>query len=201
MAAASCFSLYGQQALPTETKGLPPRATPADYQVHAKAGPLTIAAEFKAHSFPDQQGPLMSEEFVAVEAGVFGQRGTISFADFSLRVNGKKGIPAVQFAMVASTVKNPEWEPPVPAEKKSKSSVNTGGGGGQGNEPVTPPKPTFAEQRGWSQRALRAMLPEGDRPLPQAGLLFFQYRGATKGIQTVELVYDGPAGKATLRLQ
>jgi hypothetical protein len=199
--AAAVSLCLSAQTPPNEAKGLPPRATPADYQVQAKAGALTIAAEFKAHSFPDQQGPLTSEEYVAVEVGVFGARGTISFADFSLRINGKKGTPAVQFGMVASTVKNPEWEPPIPVEPKSKGGINAGGGGGQGNEPVTPPKPTFAEQRGWSQRALKAMLPEGDRPLPQAGLLFFQYRGQTKGIQTVDLVYEGPAGKATLKLQ
>jgi len=41
----------------------------------------------------------------------------------------------------------------------------------------------------------------GDRPLPQAGLLFFQYRGKEKGINSLELIYSGAAGKATLVLQ
>jgi hypothetical protein len=50
-----------------------------------------------------------------------------------------------------------------------------------------------------SQRVQRAALPEGDRTLPQAGLLFFQYRA--KSIRSIELIYSGPAGQATLKLQ
>jgi hypothetical protein len=42
---------------------------------------------------------------------------------------------------------------------------------------------------------------EGDRPLPQAGLLFFPYRGKEDHIHSVELDYTGAAGKATLVLQ
>jgi hypothetical protein len=56
-------------------------------------------------------------------------------------------------------------------------------------------------QRAMAQRVQRASLPEGERNLPQAGLLFFQYRGKTKNLQSLELIYDGPAGKATLKLQ
>jgi len=42
---------------------------------------------------------------------------------------------------------------------------------------------------------------EGDRPLPQAGLLFFRYGGKTEGIKSIELIYSGAAGKASLDLQ
>ena len=42
---------------------------------------------------------------------------------------------------------------------------------------------------------------EGERTLPQAGLIFFQYRGKTQSIHSIELIYAGPAGKATLALQ
>jgi len=47
----------------------------------------------------------------------------------------------------------------------------------------------------------KASLPEGDRPLPEAGLLFFPYHGQGDKIKSVELIYSGPAGKATLTLQ
>jgi len=47
----------------------------------------------------------------------------------------------------------------------------------------------------------KAALPEGDRTLPVAGLLFFQYSGKAKNIRSVDLIYNGPAGKATLKLQ
>ena len=52
-----------------------------------------------------------------------------------------------------------------------------------------------------AQRAQKAALPEGDRTLPVAGLLFFQYSGKAKSIRSVDLIYNGPAGKATLELQ
>ena len=86
--------------------------------------------------------------------------------------------------------------------KKSKSSMSGGGGGGQGesNEPPTPPKMPFPVRRAMEQRVLKATLPEGDRALPVAGLIFFQYRGKTQGIKSLELIYSGPAGKATLTL-
>ena len=54
--------------------------------------------------------------------------------------------------------------------------------------------------RAMAQRVQKAALPEGDRTLPQAGLIFFQYRGKTQSIQSVELIYTGPAGTATLKL-
>ena len=59
----------------------------------------------------------------------------------------------------------------------------------------------FRLQLAMEQRVRRATLLEGDRVLPQAGLLFFEYRGKSKNIRSVELMYDGPAGKATLELQ
>jgi len=51
------------------------------------------------------------------------------------------------------------------------------------------------------QRVRSAVLLEGERGLPQAGLIFFQYRGKAQSIHSVELVYTGPAGTATLTLQ
>ena len=52
-----------------------------------------------------------------------------------------------------------------------------------------------------AQRVQKAALPEGDRSLPQAGLIFFEYRGKTQNIRSIELTYSGPDGKATLTLQ
>jgi hypothetical protein len=44
-------------------------------------------------------------------------------------------------------------------------------------------------------------LPEGDRALPVAGLIFFQYRGKPQNIKSMELVYNGPAGTVSMPLQ
>jgi hypothetical protein len=209
LSAAIC--LYGQgqppaaTGAPIESKGLPPRATPGDYQAHVQAGTVTIAAEFAGHSVPTAQGePLTTEDFVVVETALFGApdaRMKISADDFTLRINGKKTpLSSLPYGMILSNVKDPEWIPPEPVKSKSKTSL--GGGGDQGdNAPPPPPKIPIEVQRAMAQRVQKATLPEGDRALPQAGLIYFQYRGAAKGIRSVELLYAGPAGKATLSLQ
>jgi hypothetical protein len=204
--AAVCLSALGQEPpskdAQTEAKGLPPRATPADYQAQVRAGSMTIAAEFKGHSVPTLQGPLTSEDYVVVEVGLFGAPATISVGDFSLRINGKKLLSSEPYGLVVANVKDPEWEPPTPPESKSKSKTSFGGGGEQGEGgPPAPVKIPIEVQRAMAQRVRRATLPEGERTLPQAGLLYFQYRGKAQGIRSVELLYAGPAGKATLALQ
>src|SRR5271163_3846883 len=78
---------------PEASKGLPPRATPGDYQAHAQAGTVTVGAEFAGHSIPDPQAALSTEDYVVVEVGLFGPPGAklrLSYTDFSLRINGKK---------------------------------------------------------------------------------------------------------------
>src|SRR5512141_449153 len=83
----------GQDAPASESKGMPPRAAPSDYQAHTQAGTLTLAAEFMRHAVPTPEAPYSTEDFVIVEAGLFGPpqaRLTISIGDFSLRINGKK---------------------------------------------------------------------------------------------------------------
>jgi len=206
-----CLCLQGQNPqssdAQTEAKGLPPRLTPAEYQAQAQAGTVTIAAEFKGHSVPTLQGPLSTEDYVVVEAGLFGPTGArtkLSADDFSLRINGRKPpLPAQRYGLVVGSLKDPEWEPPEKAASKSKTGLSGGGGGAQGeaNAPPAPVKIPIPVQRAMAQRVQRAALPEGDRALPQAGLLFFQYRGKAQSIRAVELIYAGPAGEATVALQ
>jgi hypothetical protein len=190
-----------------EAKGMPPRATPADYQAQTQAGTVTIAAEFKGHSVPTLQGTLSTEDFVAIEMGLFGSPGArikLSSNDFSLRINGKKTpLPNQPYGLVVGSVKDPEWEPPVPAASKSKTSMGSGGRGEQGeaNAPPAPVQIPIGVQRAMAQRVQKASLPEGERTLPLAGLVFFQYRGKTQSIHSIELIYAGPAGKAALTLQ
>ncbi|HMF75044.1 MAG TPA: hypothetical protein VK604_05225 [Bryobacteraceae bacterium] len=191
-----------KEAQVNEAKGMPARATPGDYQAQAQAGTVTIAADFVGHAVPTPEQMLSTEDFVVVEAALFGPpqaRLNLSINDFSLRINGKKTPLARQsYVVVARSLKDPEWQPPEPPAK-SKSSLSTGGGGQNDSPPpvVHVPVPL---QRSWEQRAQKASLPEGDRPLPLAGLMFFQYRSKTQGIRSIELIYDGAGGKATLTL-
>jgi hypothetical protein len=191
---------------PIEAKGLPPRATPADYQAQAQAGMATVAAEFRGHSVPTPEGTLSTDDYVAVEAGLFGPPGarvTISSNDFTLRLNGKKTpLPSQPFGLVVQSVRDPEWEPPTPAASKSKTTF--GGSGNEQGDAKTPPAPVTVPievQRAMAQRVQKASLPEGVRALPQAGLIFFQFRGKIQGIHSIELIYAGPDGAATLTLQ
>jgi hypothetical protein len=214
---ATGLYVWGQNAPgkpePFAAKGMPPRSTPADYLSHAQAGTVTIAAEFAGHSLPTLEGStLSSEDYVAVETGLFGPPGArtnISIGDFALRINGRKApYPALPYGLVASSAKDPEWEPPEKIEErkaKLTGGADTGGTSidtsGEPKATPTPIKIPLAIQRGWAQRVQRVTLPEGDRALPVAGLLFFEYHGKREKILSLELIYKGPAGKANLTLQ
>jgi hypothetical protein len=203
---ALCAYAQGQTS---ETKGLPPRNAAADYQAQAKAGTATIAAEFAGHGVPTTQGTFSTEDYVVVETGLFGPpdaRLTVSADDFSLRINGKKmAVPSSPYALILKSLKDPEWVPPDAEEGKSHSKgglTGGGGGGGGGNDPPpAPAKMPLELQRAMAQKVQKAVLPEGDRALPVAGLLFFRYGSKTDSIRSMELIYSGPAGKATLTLQ
>lgn len=211
--AAVCLCAQGQSTqskdAQVEGKGMPPRATAADYQVVAQAGTVTVAAEFTGHSIPTLQGALTTEDYVVVETALFGSPGarmTLSADDFSLRINGRKApLPSQPYGLVVGSVKDPEWEPPPGAAgSKSKTKLNSGGGGGNSDPGDAPPAPVVIPievRRAAAQRVQRVVFPSGDRTLPQAGLLFFRYPGKTESIRSMELIYAGPAGKATLALR
>jgi hypothetical protein len=188
-----------------EGKGLPPRASAADYSAHVQAGAVTIGADFTGHNATTQEGILTTEDYVVVEAGVFGPPGArlmLSVDDFSLRINGaKKILPRQPYDLVAKSLKDPDYVEPS-SNKSGKTVVNSGGGGQNGADPNAPPPALipvpFETKRGWQLRGKRDSMQIGDRALPQAGLLFFPYSSGTKGIRSIELIYSGPAGKATL---
>ncbi len=196
-------ALEAQPPAVKESIGLPPRISAAEYSAHEPAGDITIAAEFLGHSLPTGSGILKTEDYVAVETAVFGKasaRANVTPDNFTLRINGKKAVPAQPFELVASSIKDPEWAPP---ENKSKTGGVTAGGGGDGggNEPPPPPRIPPEVRRANEVKVRKTVMPEGDRALPIAGLLFFRYGGLEKGIHNVELIYSGPNGKAKLVLQ
>jgi len=211
--AALCLSAQ-EQNTPTkgtpvsEARGLPPRATPADYQAHAKAGAVTVAAEFMGHAILTPEGATYTtDDYVVVETGLFGPPGarlTISNGDFSLRIQTKKttSLPSQPFGMVFKSLKDPVWEDANAVDAKAKKSTGIStGGNGQDNSPPAPVHMPIPLRYAMEQRVQKTALPEGDRALPEAGLIFFLYRGKIESIRSAELVYAGPAGTATLTLQ
>lgn len=198
----------GQTAeAPKETQGLLPRGSAAEYQARGQAGKVTVAADFTGHGIPTEQQPLVSEEYVGVEVALFGPpdgRLTINASEFTLKINGKKTPYESQpWGLVAKEIKDPEWMPPEPLTEKSKGGLTGSAGGGRqpGDPPPLPPKVPVELLRTWQQLLKRCALAEGDRALPQAGMIFFRYRGKPQSIKSVELVYEGAAGKASVQLQ
>ena len=215
--AAVCLCVQGQNSpsrnppakdAPSEIKGLPTRPTPADYPNQTEVGKVTMAVEFQGHAVPTTQGNLTTEDYIAVETAFFGPKGArlkLSFEDFTLRINGKKALPGQPFGVVLGNVKDPEWVPPEPVKVKSHSNLSVGdeqeqAPKGEAKEPAFAPKIPIEVQRAMHLRVQKAALPEGDRALPVAGLVFFWYTGKTEKIRTLELIYSGAAGKTTLTL-
>jgi hypothetical protein len=196
-----------QAQQPAVPMNIAARATPGDYQAHAQAGKITIAADFAGHSVPTPEAVFSNEDFVVFEVAFFGPAGTrldIRAEDFTVRLKGKKApLTAQPYALAFHSLKDPEWEQTVVVEKNaSKTSIGGSGGGGGGNDPPpAPPKMPIATERKMQLRVQKAALPEGDRALPEAGLIFFTYHGKTTNMQTLELVYSGAAGKAILAMQ
>jgi len=153
---------------------------------------------------PTLENTYTTEDYVVVETAFFGGeqgRLKLSIEDFSLRINDKKApLTSQPLGFVAKTLKDPEWQPPNQEKEKSKTSLNSGGGGGD-SSPAPPPKMPLELRRAMELKVQKAVLPEGDRALPVAGLIFFPYRGKTQNIRNMELVYSGPAGNANLALQ
>ena len=187
---------------PVEITGMPPRSAATDYAAHVQVGDFTLAAEFAGHNVPRPEDPLTTDDYVVVEVAVYGPNGvklSLSPDQFSLQINDKKPSPAVTFVVVASSLKDPEWVPPDQPKAKSKTSLG-GGGGGQDPTPL-PPKVPFELRRKMAQYIEVNSLPEGEHALPKAGLLFFPYRSKTQSIHSMELIYNGPAGKGKIALQ
>jgi hypothetical protein len=195
---------------PIISTGLAPHASSADYQAQGQTGTVTIAADFVGHSVPTPEATFTTDQYIVFETGLFGKPGDrliLSPDHFSLKINGKKStLQAQPYAMLFESLKDPDWEEAQAVAKveKSKTSVNGGGGGGGGgaDEPKpAPPKMPLIVARAMQQKVQKASLPEGDRPLPVAGLLFFPYGGNVKKVSSLELLYTGPAGKAKLTIQ
>ena len=203
LVSAPCSFPQSKDPSASEVKGMPARVAPTEYQAHVAAGPLTIAADFEGHSVATPEATYTTEDYVVVEVGMFGApgaRANLSKGDFSLRINGKKtASPSQPYQLVFKALKDPEWEPPA-KESKSKTSIGGGGGGDSGGPPAPVHMP-MELRRAMEQRVQRVTMLEGDRALPQAGLLFFEYRGKTQGIRSLELIYNGSAGNASLALQ
>lgn len=212
---AAFFQAFGQDPAATappaktpptiEAPAVPVRSSTSDYQGHASAGAITIAAEFTGHNVVTPLASFTDEDYVAVEVAVFGAPGAhlrLSHEDFSLRINGKRAIPSQIYLAMYKTLKDPSYVNPAEEEDKKQNTDQGGAVVGQASSDRNPhwhPVP-FEVEHAMEVRIEKSSLPEGDRVLPAAGLVYFPYNGREKGISTVDLQYDGPAGRALVPL-
>jgi hypothetical protein len=191
------------------------RTKASDYPVRTPLDSLTLAADYLVHSIPTPRGALIAADYLVVEVAFFGPHGArvkLSPDHFGLRVNGHGDPLEAQLpGMVALSIKVPSQHPQITA---------TGGVGdgqvtvgprpppsqfpGDGNDRTAPTgAPTIREiqeEDSVEVRVQNASLAEGQQTLPRSGLLYFPYRGRTKNIHKLELIYEGPLGKTKLTL-
>lgn len=199
-------------------QGTPPKTGPADYPAHIQLDSVTLAAEYLVHTLPAARGTLVANDYLVVETAFFGpsfSRLKMSPDQFTLRINGR-GTPLSSEppGLVAQSIKFPGVRPHLETAGSA-----TGANGGTVSVGPSPPQsrfpgdgndrapanqaPTVTEvdhENAVEIRVQNASLPEGENSLPRSGLLYFFYRGKTKNIHSLELFYDGPMGKTTLKL-
>ena len=192
-------------------QGTTPKAKPSDYPSHiALDKGYELGAEYMVHSIPTPSGILIADDYLVVDVAFFGPLKTklnLSSGNFVLRINTQKSaIQPTSAASVAASLKYPSF-----AQPSSGPTVNGGVGIGLGMPipigrplpnpaPADPNAPAREAETSLEDRIQHAALVEGDQPTPASGLIFFPYRGRMKSIKSIELIYEGPAGKVSLKL-
>jgi hypothetical protein len=160
-------------------QGTAPQSAAKDYPVHIDLNDgFTLGAEYLVHSIPSPHGFYVVDDYLIVEIGVFGPKFghlSISADQFGLRINGTKPLTPDAAGIIAS-------------------------GYTIGRMPGSPQGGADTDSMSIEDRIKHAAIPEGDIKTPFAGLLYFPFRGKTKAIKTMDLLYEGPAGKIALKL-
>lgn len=197
-----------------------PRSKASDYQAHVSLPTIEIGAEFLLHSVPTDQGFYVAQDYLVVDVGVFPaahESVKITPGQFRLRINHKTPeLSPDSPGSVAADVKYPDWEqhPTVVGQAGpvilSDPTTPRFPGDPNAHPPIAPPLPKEADRHGIDteirktidESVANAALIEASGTKPIKGCLFFRFRGKTKSIKSLELVYDGgDAGpKATISL-
>jgi len=182
-------------------QGTQPRADASKYEVQGALDDLTIGAEYLVHSVPASSGYIIADDYLVVEAALFGPRFAtvnLSFTDFELRISstssqvGPTIIEArsptfrASFAAPQRAPGDPNRPPQRPAPTRVPTSINNSGIQQEAALPL-------------DQQIDRASLPTGEQKVPVSGALFFPFKGKTTSIKSLEMIYTGPAGKLTLK--
>jgi hypothetical protein len=187
--------------------------TGADLPAHAALDRgMTLTADYLVRSIPAQDGTLSASDYLVIDAALIGPKNllSVSIAQFKIRINGKMTIQTEAPGMVISSMTHPAYStrPGIqggvgPVVIDSRQNGPSFPGAPVPRLPTPPTGSPQSEQRSVvsvDERVQRAAMPEGELVPPVRGLLFFPYRGKTKSIKSVELLYEGSAGKASLKV-
>lgn len=212
-------------SLSATAQGTVTKSKAEEYPVRGSAGKVALGAEYLVHSVQVGGATLIAPDYLVIEVAVYPpkfERIPVSSGHFTLRINGKKQVLFSQSAgMVSASIKYADWE---------RRPTLVGGVGGRdggiiiGQPPVTgrfpgdprpdqtrlPRAPRVPDQNPSSvepkepvdtdELVRSAALPEGEAAGPVSGYLYFAFKGKTSKIKSLELLYRGPEGEATLKL-
>lgn len=200
--------------------GLDPRPRAEDYPHHAALPAAALGVEYHGRAFESQAGGFFTQDYLVVEAALFPAAGPLEFSPshFRLRLNGRgPELLPVTPGTVALAIRNPD-------QYEHRPQVVAGGGVGSGQVifgrprpierfPGDPeariPTPTGSRQASpgedlaaAAEAAQRFGLSKVEAPRGgAAGLVYFYWRGKHSKLKKIELIYDGPAGRAVLKLR
>lgn len=200
--------------------GLDPRPSATAYPHHASLPQGALGAEYHGRAFDSKDGSFFAQDYLVVEAALFpASPMEFSPSHFRLRINGKRPeLLPVTPGTVALAIRQPdhyEQRPglvagggvgggqvifgrPRPAERFPGDPEGRIPTGGPGSEQAGPPKPLLDAAGAVERFALTRIQAQ---PAGAAGLVYFFWRGKHSKVKKVELIYDGPAGQAVLRLR
>lgn len=216
MIVLSCASAWAQ--------GTNPKAGASEYAAYGEMKDGSLGAENLGHSVLTVKSAILVRDFLVVEAALYPKdpRMRVRMEQFRLRINGKKDVLFPQaLGLVIASLKYPDWS--------TRPTLEAGAGLGNASVILGRPVPVErfpgdrgpAEQRGPAPPRApndnsgveksapepvedvinHLALPEGDDVhAPASGYLFFPFPSKLKSIKTLELIYEGPLGTATLRL-
>ncbi len=209
-------------------QGTTPKEKPSDYPVRVQLPGLQIAAEYLVHSVPVDGGVLTVNDYLVLEIALYPEKpGSVLVAsgDFTLKINNRKEVLFAQVpGMVAASIKYPDWESRPTLEATAgvgdagivlgrPRTVSRFPGDPRPDQSRLPRQPRVPDQTSpvgqenpitepVDVSIARSALPEGLTKGPVSGYLFFAFKGKTKSIRSLEVLYSSPDGSraATLRL-
>lgn len=192
-----------------------------EYPAHMETAHGDIGVEYFGRAYDSPAGAFFSEDYLVIEVVLYAEKGRnlkLQPGDFRLRLNGatRDWMPVTP-GTVALAIRQPGMD-------KVSRGVVVGGGVGPGGVilggprtaerfPGDPrsrapnrPAPVGGEPENDLEKGAKAAVDLALEPTSAdssgaGGLIYFHWRGKTRELKKIELLYDGEAGRASVRLR